>query len=358
MQRILAAILIVLSYSSVAAAQETATETRRILVGIHESPPFVMVDGEEVTGFAVDLWEHIAAEIGVEFDYKPFNTVRQLVDAVSAEEIDLAVTNLTITEKRAARFDFTQPWYDAGLRIMVHETPHVGFSGLIEGLSDAGFLRAYGWLAFIIVISTFGMTLFDRRFDKDFPRRWTDGVAESFYSVMSVVTSGKSPKRKNLFGWLGRIWQGLWLICGIAVMAYVTSSVTSVMTSLSIAGTINGISDLTDKTVAVAEGSSAEEFAHGSIITSISTRNIQSSVEALDRDWVEAIIGDAPVLEYYLHRNPQLELKVVGPIFQPEKYGFGLPHGSPLRREMTIEVVGAQEEGFLEDLQKRYFGDN
>ncbi|PVB60474.1 transporter substrate-binding domain-containing protein [Labrenzia sp. 011] len=357
MLRVLAAFAALICFSTLSFAQEE-DPARKILVGIHESPPFVMIEGDEVSGMAVDLWEYIAGEIGVEYDYLPFETVGQLVDAVAAENVDLAVTNLTITEKRAARFDFTQPWFDAGLRIMASETPRVGFWGVVAGLRDAGYLKAYAWLAFIIVVSTIGMTLFDRKFDTGFPREWTEGIAESFYSVMSVVTSGKAPKRKNLFGWVGRIWQALWLVCGIAVMAYVTSSVTSVMTSLTLTGTINDVSDLAGRTVAVSEGSSAEEFAHDSIITSISTRNLRASVEALENGWVEAIIGDAPVLEYYLYRNPQAGLKVVGPIFQPEKYGFGLPHGSSLRRAMTIEVVGAHEEGVINDLRKEYFGDN
>jgi len=356
--RSLALIAILVSLSLAARAQDTAEEDQSILVGVHESPPFVIIEGDAVTGMAIDLWEFIAGEIGVEYEYKPFGTVAQLVDAIATNEVDLAVTNLTITEKRADRIDFTQPWFDAGLRIMVSDTPHVGLRGLVEGLRDAGFLKAYGWLAFIILAATIGMTFFDRNFDKEFPNRWTDGIAESFYSVMSVVTSGKAPKRKNLFGWVGRIWQGLWLVCGIAVMAYVTSSVTSVMTSLSLTGTINTVSDLQGRTVAVSEGSSAEEFAHESVINSISTRNIKASVSALESGWVEAILGDAPVLEYYLHRNPQLPLEVVGPIFQTEKYGFGLPHGSNLRREMTIQVVGAQEDGLIDDLHKKYFGDN
>ncbi len=356
MLRFLAAFVTLLCFSTFAPAQERLGETPKILVGIHESPPFVMVESDDVSGMAVDLWEYIAGEMGVEYEYKSYDTVTQLVDAVAAEEIDLAVTNLTITEKRAARFDFTQPWFDAGLRILVSETPHVGFSGVIEGLKDAGYLKSYAWLALIIVVSTIGMTVFDRRFDKDFPKKWTEGTAESFYSVMSVVTSGKAPKRKNLFGWVGRIWQGLWLVCGIAVMAYVTSSVTSVMTSLSLSGIVHNVSDLQGKTVAVSEGSSAEEFTQASLITSISTKNIQASADMLERGWVEAIVGDAPVLEYYVRRNPQRNLKVVGPIFQPEKYGFGLPHGSALRRAMTIEVIGAHEDGVILDLKKKYFG--
>lgn len=76
-------------------------------------------------------------------------------------------------------------------------------SNLISGLSDAGFLKAYAWIASIIVAATVFLTFFDRRFDTSF---------ESFYTVMSVATSGKPPSRKNLFGWVGRIWQGLWLV--------------------------------------------------------------------------------------------------------------------------------------------------
>ena len=356
MLRFLTVFTTLFCFSALAIAQDTTTEKTKVLVGIHESPPFVIVEGDQVSGMAIDLWEYIAGEMGVEYEYKGYDTVSQLVDAVSSEKVDLAVTNLTITEKRAARFDFTQPWFDAGLRIMVSETPHVGFRGIIAGLKDAGFLKSYAWLAFIIVVATVAMTFFDRKFDKDFSTKWTEGVAESFYSVMSVATSGKAPKRKNLFGWVGRIWQGLWLVCGIAVMAYVTSSVTSVMTSLSLSGIVHNVSDLQGKTVAVSEGSSAEEFVQDSVITSIPTKNIQASVDILERGWVEAIIGDAPVLEYYVRRNPQRNLKVVGPIFQPEKYGFGLPHGSPLRREMTIEVIGAHEAGVIHDLKKKYFG--
>src|SRR5699024_11761295 len=108
-------------------------------------------------------------------------------------------------------------------------TEQVAIAGsLFKGLSESGHLKAYAWLFFIIIVATVLMTLFDRRFDKDFPTRWREGIAESFYSVMSVATSGRPPSRKNLFGWVGRIWQALWLVCGVAVLAYVTSSVTSV----------------------------------------------------------------------------------------------------------------------------------
>lgn len=350
-------ILCTISFAPIAQSQEPPNFPERpVLVGLYYSPPFVMEENGEHTGMAIDLWEAIAAEHNLDFEYQSFETFRTLVDAAANKQIDVAVTNLTITENRAKRIDFTQPWFDAGLRIMINDNQRAGLWDVILGLRDAGYLWAYAWLASIIVIATLGFTLFDRRFDKDFPSRWRDGVAESFYAVMSIATSGKAPARKNLFGWIGRLWQGVWLICGIAVLAYVTSSVTSVMTTLSLTNQINGLSDLPGKTIGVAEGSTAEEFAQSSLFSFRSFDGIDELSAALINGRVDAVIGDKPVLEYYAHTHPEIPISVVGSIFHPDKYGFGLQHRSPWTKALTIEVVGAQESGLVKELRTKYFG--
>lgn len=83
----------------------------------------------------------------------------------------------------------------------------VDFRALVEDQSNADYLRADGWLALMIVGSTLQLALFDRRFNKQFPSAWRDGVAESFCVVMSVATSGRRPGRSNHFGWIGRMMQ-------------------------------------------------------------------------------------------------------------------------------------------------------
>lgn len=336
-----------------AAAQDVTSGPLR--VGLYESPPFVTVDGGR-SGMAIDLWEALADELGVTSEYRTFPTIRDIVDATANGDIDVAVTNLTITQRRAQRIDFTQPWFDAGLRILVNDEEPTGFWQLVEGLRDSGHLRAYGWLALIIVAATVILTVFDRYFDKDFPRRWREGVAESFYAVMSVATSGRPPARKNLFGWVGRIWQGLWLVSGVAVLAYVTSSVTSVMTTLSLTGQINSLADLPGKSVGVFTGSVAEDFARDSALSWRSFANVDVAVAALEDGRIEAIVADAPVLEHYAYSHPDKPLSVVGPIFEPDKYGFGLQRHSPLTRPLTVELLGAHESGLVEQLRAKYFG--
>ncbi len=328
-----------------------------VKVGLYLSPPFVMKQDDGYTGMAVELWEMLAKKYGLSYEYTVFPTIRELVEATADRSIGVAVTNLTITRGRANRIDFTQPWFDAGLRILVPDNQGATFGEIFTGLSDSGYLKAYGWLALVILISTVLMTLFDRRFDKNFPKSWPEGAAESFYAVMSVATSGKAPSRKNLFGWIGRIWQALWLVCGIAVMAYVTSSVTSVMTTLSLTNQINSVADLPGKTIGVFAGSVAQEFADSSGWSYVEYDQIEDAAAALHSGDIAAIVGDAPVLEYYAHTHPQEEVDVIGPIFEPDKYGFALAHGSPWTRPLTLELLTAHETEVIEDLRVRYFGD-
>lgn len=331
-------------------------QTQPLTVGVMVSPPFVMVDDGKYTGLAIDLWEEIASEKKWQFEYRDYHTFRDLLDATSAGRVDLAATNITITQQRALRVDFTQPWFDGGMRLMVSTEQTTGFRSILKGLAQAGFITAYAWIAFVIILATAFLTLFDRRFDKSFPVRWRDGTAESFYTVMSVVTSGRPPARKNLFGWLGRVWQALWLVCGIAVLAFVTSSVTSVMTTLSLSTQIDNVDDLGDRAVGVLDGSVEEDYAIERGLTVRSYSDLADATTALVDGDVMAIIADAPVLEYYAHTNPDLPVNVVGRLFERDKYGFALPHHSPLIREMTLAVLGAVDSDRIEALQSKYFG--
>jgi ABC-type amino acid transport substrate-binding protein len=338
-------------------AQEIPRAEIPVMVGLYVSPPFVVQEHDRFTGMAVELWESLAATQGLRSEYRSFPTVRALIDAAASGDIDVAVTNLTITQDRALRIDFTHPWFDAGLRIMVNDHQGTRFSDIVGGLKESGYLRAYAWLALFIAAATLLLTVFDRRFYPDFPRRWRDGTAESFFSIMSVV-AGRPSGRQNIFGWIGRLWQGLWLVFGIAVLAYVTSSVTSVMTTLSLTNQINSLADLPGRAVGVFTGSVSEAFARSSGFDLHSFANIDEAAAALRDGSIAAIVGDAPVLEYYSHTHPEHGVRVVGGIFEPDKYGFGLAHNSSLTRPLTVELLGAHERGTVEELHVKYFGES
>tara|TARA_R110002124_G_scaffold63350_43_gene173550 strand:- start:15831 stop:17012 length:1182 start_codon:yes stop_codon:yes gene_type:complete len=340
-------------------AGSPAADPKSVTVGYHLSPPFVMRNSDGVLGgMAVELWEEIASGLGYASTYVDYPTIGGLIAASEAGQIDIAVSNISITEERATTVDFTQPWFDGGLRVMVDESGTTTPGDIWSGLGDAGFLKAYGWIILLIVLATLGLTLFDRRFDKNFPARWRDGLAESFYSTMLLVTKGTLPGRTRLFGWAGRIFSALWLVVGIAVFAFVTSSVTSVMTSLAIEGAINGPDDLGGHTVGVLEGGVGERAMRAEFVNIRRFDNIEMAVQALRENTVDAVVADGPVLEYYKLQHPDEGLDVVGRIFNPDKYGFAMPYATDLLMvPVTVRLLGLKEDGFLDMLEERYFGD-
>ncbi|WP_412051511.1 transporter substrate-binding domain-containing protein [Hoeflea sp. Naph1] len=332
---------------------------KNVVVGYHISPPFVMRDSDgNLHGMAIDLWNTVAGELGYTPSYRDYPTVSGLLEATRAGDIGIAVGNISITEDRANYVDFTQPWFDAGLRIMIDKEGTTGLGDVWDGLWEAGYIEVYGWIVFLIIAATIGLTFFDRRFDKNFPVRWRDGFSESFYAVMLVATKGTLPSRAKLFGWVGRVFSAFWLIIGVAVLAYVTSSVTSVMTSLAIRGDIRGPEDLPDRTVGVFTGSISENIMAGEGIDIRRFDGIEKAVTALKENDIDAIVADAPVLEYYKHKHLDMGLDVVGRIFNPGKYGFALPYSQDaLTQEVTIKLLALQEGGDLDALEKQYFGD-
>lgn len=336
-------------------AQDSVRTDRTLTVGVYVNPPFVVHENEQYTGMAIELWQRLEKKVGFASTYKNYPSYRQLIAALQTGEIAAAVSNLTITRQRAQSIAFTQPWYDSGLRIMTRKKGAASLQSVLDGLVESGHLATYAWLFALALVATLGMTLLDRRLDNTFPGRWRDGLADNFFHTLSILTTGKTT-HKNLFGWVGRIWSALWMVVGVAVIAYITSSITSVMTATSLTNQIHSLSDLAGKTVGVLEGSVGQDYIQGLGIPTRSYDNMDASAQGLADAEVDAIVGDAPVLEYFAHTHPNQPVRVVGNMFHPDKYGFGFPLQSELLRPVTLELLGLREAGAIRDLRVKYFG--
>ncbi|OSQ47907.1 ABC transporter substrate-binding protein [Thalassospira alkalitolerans] len=92
---------------------------------------FQDADGKTV-GFEVDLVTEVAKRLGksVEFVNIPFNG---LFPAVQSGRIDMAVSSITITDKRLESVTFAQPYYDSDQSLTV--TADSGIDGM-KGMTD------------------------------------------------------------------------------------------------------------------------------------------------------------------------------------------------------------------------------
>ena len=72
----------------------------------------------EYIGFDIDLWAAIAEVLGVEYELQPMDFVG-IVPALQTGSVDVALAGITITSAREKVVDFSHPYYDSGLTLMV-----------------------------------------------------------------------------------------------------------------------------------------------------------------------------------------------------------------------------------------------
>lgn len=96
-----------------------SVRAERLIVGCDKNfIPFTFKQGDTPVGFDIDLWDAVAGTLKLTYTLKPmdFDT---LIPALQAGKIDVAIAGMTITAKREQVIDFSHPYFDAGLLIMV-----------------------------------------------------------------------------------------------------------------------------------------------------------------------------------------------------------------------------------------------
>ena len=323
--------------------------------GVYVNEPFVTEEEGMFTGMAVDLWREVGEALGVETEYTRYPTLDALIMAVEAGSADVILSNLSVTHERARRVRFTYPWFDSGLRIMVDGDSTATSWG---ELRQSGKLRTYALLFCALLLATFLTTTVRRRMDPDFPQRWIEGLALCFNDLVIAFKAGKVRERcLGWFGWLGQILSGLWALCGVGVIAYVTSSAASAMTVTTLTGGIGKLGDLPGKVVGVFRGSVSEEYLRGLGVATISYDGIEEAASALGAGEVRAVVASAPVLEYWVIRYPNENACVVGAPFHPDKFAFATSRRQDdFTDRISAELIRLQESGRLEELRRKYFG--
>jgi ABC-type amino acid transport substrate-binding protein len=299
-------------------ASPGAFPDRKILkVGVTIDEPFIMKKGEVYEGYSIDLWQSLAADLGLKFEYVPYPDFAELIKATEQGAIDVNADSLFVTSERLGKMDFVLPFFQGGLQIMVNENRRGSLQKLWKGLRDSGHLRIFGFGLGVILLGTILLTLGERRWNKEFHKDWNNGLAESFYHVMSVVMTGKST-HKGLPGPFGKILAGIWIAFGVAVVAYITSSVTSVMTVNKLHSIINGPQDLPGHKVGVMRGSVGESYCGKANLDCEHFATLPNAVKALLHHQVDAIVYYAMGLQWYDNSHPELPITEEGPDFRKE----------------------------------------
>ena len=341
------------------AAAQPEVPPRTVKVAAFIDPPFAVQEPSgRWDGFAAITLQGAAIPARLVLQIHPCASLDELFDEVGSGRADVGIGNTLVTGARLSRVSFTQPILDGGLRVMVPSAHSSTVFRLWEGLVTNGHVRVVAWGAGIAAGVSLVVVFLLRRFDPAFTPHLHEGMAESFYHVVSVMTTGKTSYKGNVApGWVGRVVAALWLVFGVASVAYLTSSLTSVMTANALHGRIHGPGDLRGKTVGVLQGSFGERYCGQHGIDARPYASVREAADAALAGEIDAVVADAQSLEYFDAANPSVAVKVVGETFEKRHYAFAVrPGDDDLLRRLNMGILSLREDGALDRARIRWFG--
>jgi polar amino acid transport system substrate-binding protein len=341
--------------SDAAAPQLPATGTP---LKIYTKPiePFAYESEGKAVGFSIDLWDRLAKEAGITYELHWVKTVDEVIDAVKKKEADGGIAAISITAEREKVVDFSQPFYESGLGILVNASGQSSTAAMIKSFFSADFLKLCAVLLVLLVITAHLLWLFERkRNPEQFPASYFSGVWESaWWAISTILSGGCDNKGPIVIG--GRIVGAFWMLTSIVLVAYFTASATAIMTVSQLSSDINGPADLPGKKVATVKGSTTERYLKAQRVVVRGYGTIDEAYVALSKKEVAAVVFDAPILLYHANTDTSAQHKVVGRLFQKQSYGIALQQNSPHRKAINEALLKLRETGYLDELNTRWFG--
>jgi glutamine transport system substrate-binding protein len=104
------------------AAGTVSAETLRVVTD-PSFVPFEMMDQEsgEMIGFDMEIIREVADRAGFDINLNTMD-FNGIIPALQTGSVDIAIAGITITDKRSKIVDFSDPYYDSGLRILVRNS--------------------------------------------------------------------------------------------------------------------------------------------------------------------------------------------------------------------------------------------
>lgn len=337
---------------------------KKLKIAIANLPPFVIIDEDKNRGFEIELWEEIAREIKRNFEYEIHN-LKDIINLLVKKKIDVALSGITINEKREQVIDFSHPTFASGLTILLSKNrKKINFQATIKYFMHYGFkLFAKMFIIFLGLIFLFANILwFIERANGTFDFSYMPGIIQSmwvsFNVIIGLITGGAFTLVYNINSWAGKSILVLGHLTSLIILAIFIGEITAFITKKKIKIDIEEAEDLAGKKVATVAGSTSERVLKnlGAIIKT--TIKIEEAYKKLKNNEVDAVVFDSPILIYYTLNEGSDWAKITGKSFDKQTQGIALQQASPLREEINNAFLKIKESGRYDLLYKKWFGEN
>ncbi|MCA9436273.1 MAG: transporter substrate-binding domain-containing protein, partial [Candidatus Omnitrophica bacterium] len=331
-RRWLPSTLSILSIFSAAAAFDSvsvwAQESQTLVVATREAPPFAMKrEGDRWEGLTIELWSRIAERLALDYEYREMD-LEPMLEGVRDGSVDVAAAALTVTADREKEFDFTQPFFNSGLGIAVVPKEGNLMVGVLNRIFSVEFFQAVAALALVLILAGFLVWLFERKKNsEEFGGSTGKGLGSGFWwAAVTMTTVGYGDKSPKTAG--GRTVALVWMFASVIVISSFTAMIATALTVGELHSEIQGPEDLYRHRVGTLAGSTSETYAKERDMAPRSYDSIEEALTALSEDRIDAVVHDAPLLEYYAHHEFEGQVDVLPRVFARQNYAFALPEKS------------------------------
>ncbi len=330
-----------------------------IRVATRTAPPFVSYDEELYTGFTMELLDLVADEIGAELEIYGVTTNAKLIDDVARGQADVGASAIAITSQREERIDFSQPYFDSGLEILVPSESRGFLGGRLGAVARTVFSLDLLVVVLSLVVILFAAAhivwLAERRTNPEFPQSYREGIWEAFWwAAVTATTVGYGDKTPK--GVVGRVFGLFWMFVGLFVLAYFTAGIASAFTLDELEGRISGPGDLRNHDVGVVADSLADEYLSAQGIPATEYVTADEAYDALLTGSLDAVVHDAAILQHFVTDNVDGDAELTGLVFAERGFGFALGTDSELTEAVNRGLIAVIESGEYGELYEQWFG--
>uniref|UniRef100_A0A1A8HKQ0 Glutamate receptor n=1 Tax=Nothobranchius korthausae TaxID=1143690 RepID=A0A1A8HKQ0_9TELE len=335
-------------------------------------------------GFCIDILKKIARNVKFTYDLylvtngkhgKKINNVwNGMVGEVVYKKAIMAVGSLTINEERSEVIDFSVPFVETGISVMVSRSNGtVSPSAFLEPFSASVWVMMFVMLLLVTAIAVF---LFEFVSPLGFNRNLAQGkdphgpsftIGKAIWLLWGLVFNNSVPVQ-NPRGTTSKFIVSVWAFFAVIFLASYTANLAAFMIQEEFVDQVTGLSDKKFQS----PYSYSPPFRFGTVPNGSTERNIRKNYPdmhqymtkyhqtgvtdaliSLKTGKLDAFIYDAAVLNYMAGRDDGCKLVTIGSgyIFATTGYGIALQKGSYWKRLVDLAILSIIGDGEMEELE-------
>ncbi|KAJ8254495.1 hypothetical protein COCON_G00211070 [Conger conger] len=335
-------------------------------------------------GFCIDILKKLSRNIKFSYDLylvtngkhgkKVRGTWNGMIGEVVYKRADMAIGSLTINEERSEIIDFSVPFVETGISVMVaRSNGTVSPSAFLEPYSPAVWVMMFVMCLTVVAITVFVFEYcspvgYNRSLinAKD-PGGPTFTIGKSVWLLWGIVFNNSVPI-ENPKGTTSKIMVLVWAFFAVIFLASYTANLAAFMIQEQYIDTVSGLSDKKFQKPqeqyppfrfgTVPNGSTERNIRSNypemhSHMVKYNQKGVEDALNSLKTGKLDAFIYDAAVLNYMAGKDEGCKLVTIGSgkVFATTGYGIALQKESPWKRPIDLALLQFLADGETQKLQ-------